>query len=103
MTALCGSGIYCGSPILAGSDAYDEYQFQHSRLGLEWQPVKADVGWVAAMNPLVTYRGNNVTAFAAIAYAVGIHIILGNGKVIEGILAMMFTDALSRTKSGATL
>jgi hypothetical protein len=101
--APCGSGMYCGSPILAGSDTYDEYQFQHSLLEWEWQPVKADVDWVAAVNPPVTYRGNNVTAFAAIAYAAGIHTNLENRNVIEGILAMMFTDALSRTNSGATL
>ena len=99
----CGSGMYCGSPTLAGSDTYDEYQFGHSLLNWEWQPVKADIDWVTAVNPPVTYRGNNVTAFAAIAYAAGIDTNLGNSNVIEGILAMMFTDALSRTKSGATL
>jgi hypothetical protein len=99
----CGSGMYCGSPTPAGSDTYNEYQFEHSLLNWEWQPVKADIDWVAAVNPPVTYRGNNVTAFAAIAYAAGIATNVENRNVIEGILAMMFTDALSRTKSEATL
>jgi hypothetical protein len=101
----CGNGMYCGSPTLAGSGIYDEYQFGHSLLNWEWKPVKAEVDWVAAVNPPVTYRGNNVTAFAAIAYAAGVdtNLELSYPTVIEGILAMMFTDALSRTKSGATL
>jgi hypothetical protein len=95
--------MYCGTPTPAGSNAYDGYQFGHSLLQWEWQPIKADIDWVAAVNPPVTYRGNNVTAFTAIAYAAGVNTNpeLSYPIVIEGILAMMFTDALSRTKSGA--
>jgi hypothetical protein len=96
----CGPGVYCGTP-----DGLNVYDLGVTLTVWKWQSIESNLDWASALNPPVAYADHNVTSFAAIADSAGINTEQSSfyPPIVEGILATMFTDALARLGSGATL
>ena len=81
----------------------DYFTLGRTKLDWEWSAVQTSMDWARSLNFVI--EGTNQTAFGAYAETAGVNSTVDETHipVIEAILAMMFTDGLSRIGSTASL
>lgn len=96
----CGFGIYCGTPV-----GTDNFALGHGLFNWTWPAIQSDLDWARALNPPIVREGYNTTTIAALVHAAGITSTWDSSypAIMEGILAMAFTDGLSRLGNTASL